>query len=129
MRVLRWIGILLLALLVGLAATDVRRDIPTEILRAKYATADSRFIPVGGLTVHYRDRGQGPAVVMLHGSNASLHTWEPWVAGLREHYRTITLDLPGHGLTGAWPPGSANGYGPDDFAAFVQTFTQAIGVE
>src|SRR5262249_60271373 len=32
-------------------------------------------------------------------------------------------------LTGPWPPGSATGYGPNDLAAFVQTFTQAIGVE
>ena len=40
---------------------------------------------------------------LVHGSNASLHTWEPWVEILGESYRIITMDLPAHGLTGAVP--------------------------
>ena len=39
----------------------------------------------------------------LAGSNASLHTWEPLVAQLKDDYRLISFDLPGHGLTGATP--------------------------
>jgi pimeloyl-ACP methyl ester carboxylesterase len=38
---------------------------------------------------------------MVHGLSASLQTWEPWVARLGGHYRIVTLDLPGHGLTRA----------------------------
>ena len=43
--------------------------------------------------------------MLLHGSNASLHTWEPWVARLTSEFRVISLDLPGHGLTGKVPSG------------------------
>src|SRR3546814_2104462 len=39
----------------------------------------------------------------LFRSNASLHTWEPLVTRLGADYRIVTLDLPGHGLTGATP--------------------------
>ena len=58
-----------------------------------------------GARVHFRDQGQptGATLLLVHGSNASLHTWEPWVAILGKTYRVITLDLPGHGLTGAVP--------------------------
>jgi pimeloyl-ACP methyl ester carboxylesterase len=55
--------------------------------------------------VHVRDQGNtdGPAIVLLHGSNASLHTWEPWVAQLGDRFRIVTMDMPGHGLAGRTP--------------------------
>jgi pimeloyl-ACP methyl ester carboxylesterase len=42
-------------------------------------------------------------LVLVHGSNASLFTWEPWVARLHNDFRIVTMDMPGHGLTGAVP--------------------------
>jgi pimeloyl-ACP methyl ester carboxylesterase len=66
-----------------------------------------------GQSIHYRDQGcrTCPAMVLLHGANASLHTWEPLVEQLGADYRMVTLDLPGHGLTGSTPDGdySADG--------------------
>ena len=55
---------------------------------------------------HLRDEGprDDPApIVLLHGTSSSLHTWEGWVAGLRQQRRVITFDLPGFGLTGPAP--------------------------
>lgn len=78
---------------------------PAE-MRAKYASPASQFITLEpGLTVHVRDEGKrdGPALLLIHGSNSSLHTWEPWVARLGAEYRLISLDLTGHGLTGPHP--------------------------
>lgn len=83
-------------------------DVPVATLRAKYASPASRFVEVmPGLTVHVRDEGprEGIAVVLIHGSNASLHTWAPWVARLGDKYRIITFDEPAHGLTGPAPDG------------------------
>ncbi len=78
-------------------------DASIDALEAKYAPAPSQFItlPIGE-RVHIRDQGNknGPVLMLLHGTSASLHTWEPWVAELGDQYRIITLDLPGHGLTG-----------------------------
>ncbi|MFC3713358.1 alpha/beta fold hydrolase [Sphingoaurantiacus capsulatus] len=81
-------------------------DLPVDELRAKYANAESEFVEVmPGLTVHVRDEGPvlGSVVMLLHGSNASLHTWEPWVQQLKATHRVISFDHPGHGLTGPHP--------------------------
>jgi pimeloyl-ACP methyl ester carboxylesterase len=59
----------------------------------------------GGMKVHWRDQGcrECPAIILIHGSNASLHSWEPMIAHLAGEYRIITYDQPGHGLTGPHP--------------------------
>jgi pimeloyl-ACP methyl ester carboxylesterase len=75
-------------------------------LITKYANDDSTFVrDQQGLRVHFRDQGvRGTKViVMLHGNSNSLHNFEPLVALLKDQYRLITLDFPGHGLTGAHP--------------------------
>lgn len=81
-------------------------DMTVADARAKYANGESEFVQLEpGLIVHLRDEGKadGPVLMLLHGSNSSLHTWEPWVARLKSRYRIISVDLPGHGLTGASP--------------------------
>ena len=62
---------------------------------------------VGGLRLHVRDSGpkDAPAVILLHGFGASLHTWEPWAQGLAAEYRVIRFDLPGNGLSPPDPTG------------------------
>ena len=55
-----------------------------------------------GTEIHLRDEGpkNGFPVVLLHGSNASLHTWEPWRERLvAKGYRVISFDFPAHGLS------------------------------
>jgi len=94
------------------------RDLPAATVDARYTSEASQFLRrPDGTAVHFRDEGRrdGFPLVLLHGSNASLHTWEPWVALLGDEYRIVTLDLPGHGLTGRVPD--------DDYsmAAFVDT--------
>ncbi len=95
--------LLALGLLYLLARTP---DLPPAELRARYANSESEFVAVlPGLTVHLRDEGprNAPAIILLHGSNASLHTWEPWVEQLKADHRVISYDQPGHGLTGPHP--------------------------
>ena len=81
-------------------------DADRDAALAKYAPAPSQFVESpDGLAVHYRDQGNrdGVPIVLLHGTAASLHAWEPLVAALERDYRLITLTLPGHGLTGPHP--------------------------
>jgi pimeloyl-ACP methyl ester carboxylesterase len=81
-------------------------DIPRSILEGKYAGALSQFLTLrDGTRAHVRDRGprDALALILIHGSNASLYTWEPWARQLSDRFRIITVDLPGHGLTGAVP--------------------------
>ena len=106
----RWLGRIAGAAVVPIVIAGAilyTPDIPVETLKARYASASSQFIAVDGTTVHVHDEGNRdrPALLLLHGSNASLHVWEPWVRRLGDSFRIVSLDLPGHGLTGPWPRG------------------------
>lgn len=103
-------------------------DIPRAVLEAKYATPPSQFLTLAdGARVHYRDQGPkaAPVLVLIHGSNASLFTWEPWVARLGDKYRIVTMDMPGHGLTGAVPSGD---YSQQGMAEFVKAVSDRLGL-
>lgn len=80
-----------------------------------------------GNTVHYRDEGSsgGAPLVVLHGVNDSLLTFEPWVRALGTAFRLISVDLPGHGLTGPLP---GYPYTPDALDRFVADFTTHLGL-
>lgn len=104
-------------------------DIPQKMLVAKYATGASDFIALpSGATAHYRMQGndEGPTVLLIHGSNASLHTWEGWVDQLEEDYFVVTIDLPGHGLTGATP---SEDYTYSGMVSFLKEFTNSVGLK
>lgn len=104
-------------------------DEPWDRLRADYAGPSSSFLEVApGLRVHVRDEGarDAPALFLIHGSNASLHTWEPWVGRLGDRYRLVSLDLPGHGLTG---PAPDDCYTPDCMARTVEAVRDRLGIE
>lgn len=100
--------VVLVAVIVGAVWAFSVPDIPRADLEAKYAKAPSQFIVLpDGARAHVRDQGPktAPVLVLVHGSNASLFTWVPWVNRLDKDFRVVTLDMPGHGLTGAVPNG------------------------
>jgi pimeloyl-ACP methyl ester carboxylesterase len=78
--------------------------------------------------VHVRDEGprDGPVIVLLHGSNASLQTWDPWAAKLTSKYRVIRFDQAGHGLTGPHPK---RDYSLAAFDEVVDAVTRKLGVD
>lgn len=125
-----FILILILAIAGGIAvALLADPDVRAVELEAQYATPPSQFVILpSGARVHYRNQGSrsGPTLVLLHGSNASLHTWEPWVAQIGDAFHMVSVDLPGHGLTGPVP---GDDYSQEAMAKFVAEFATAIGVE
>jgi pimeloyl-ACP methyl ester carboxylesterase len=127
-RFLKWFLVLLIAALIALFAWGYAPDSDPVAMRAKYTNAASRFVEVEpGLSVHVRDEGKrdGPVLVLVHGSNASLQTWEPWVARLGSTYRIISMDTPGHGLTGPHPRGV---YQAADYVQMLDTLTGKLGI-
>lgn len=107
-------------------AFQVQGDLPLDALKAELATGASKFVDVEGLSVHYRDEGAGPPLLLLHGTGSSLHTWDAWTEELRAHFRVIRMDLPGFGLTG---PNRDDDYRIEKYVEFVEAFRRHFGLE
>ncbi len=128
---MKWLGrvlLLVVALLLGVYLLLRTPDSDPAAMRAKYGDAPSQFVDLGnGLTVHLRDEGprDAPVIVLLHGSNDDLHTWDPWAAQLSKSYRVIRFDQIGHGLTGPEPHGD---YSPKAFVDTIDQVTTRLGV-
>jgi pimeloyl-ACP methyl ester carboxylesterase len=112
----------------GVALWAYAPSLPPKLLIARYANAQSKFIDVGGARAHVRDEGNpgGIPVVLIHGSMGSLHMWEGWVPELAGKARLISVDLPGHGLTGAW---SRDEYTIDAYADFVEGLVDTLDLD
>ena len=96
----------LIYLLVGVILIGkyiISPDKTLEELAPKYAAQPSQFMTLNGMKIHYRDEGAGTPIVLIHGTGASLHTWNDWTKDLVKDYRVIRLDLPAYGLTGKDP--------------------------
>lgn len=68
--------------------------------------ADSKSVRVGGIDWHVQEAGEGPVLLLLHGTGAATHSWRDMLHPLAQHFRVISPDLPGHGFTKGRP---ANG--------------------
>lgn len=58
------------------------------------------YVRAGETELCVRDAGAGPAVVLLHGTTASLGVWDAVVERLGETVRTVAVDQRGHGRSG-----------------------------
>ena len=121
----KWVGrtlLGLLAILLLLLILFFKRDIPIEVLQKKYANADSKFLPLLGMQVHYKDEGNkndSIPLVLIHGTSSSLFTWDSATQQLITNHRVIRFDLPGYALTGPNPEGR---YDVDFYNQFVDSF-------
>ncbi|RZS97410.1 alpha/beta fold hydrolase [Cecembia calidifontis] len=117
-------GFFLLVLI--LLALSYRPDISHEVLLPKYTDSYSHFVKVNGLEVHVKVKGEGEPIFLIHGSFSSLQTWEAWENELSQYFMTVSMDLPGHGLTG---PDPKKAYGISDYAALLFQMADALGID
>jgi pimeloyl-ACP methyl ester carboxylesterase len=115
----------IVAILIIILILFGHRDKSLTELKTKYAKAPSAFISVDSMDVHYRDEGNATdslPIVLLHGTGASLHTYDAWVAVLKNERRVVRMDLPAFGLTGPFPDGN---YSIENYIDFIHRFLSA----
>jgi pimeloyl-ACP methyl ester carboxylesterase len=97
-------------------------------LSQRWAQEPSQFLDIAGMTIHLRDEGlksDKEPIVLIHGTSASLHTWDGWVDELKAHRRVIRFDLPAFGLTG---PDPTNNYTIEHYADVVVAVLDKLNV-
>lgn len=105
------------------------KDIPVEELKSIYVQTPSQFVEVEGMQVHYRDEGNLSdtlPLVLIHGTGASLHTFNDWSDAISQDKRVIRMDLPAFGLTGPFPDRE---YSIAHYANFIHQFLSELEVK
>lgn len=73
------------------------------------------YLNDNGERLWYEERGEGPAIVLLHGWCMSSAVWQLQMESLSGSFRVIAPDLAGHGASER----SAAGYGLEEFGADI----------
>ncbi|MFC3414367.1 alpha/beta fold hydrolase [Algoriphagus hitonicola] len=123
-KTLKILASLLLAFVIFLALL-YRSDIAQEEIIEKYSYPESHFIEVDGVNLHVRFLGEGVPIFLIHGSFSSLHTWDEWQRELSPHFMTISVDLPGHGLTG---PDELKRYTVEDYGQVILRLAEKLNL-
>jgi pimeloyl-ACP methyl ester carboxylesterase len=120
-----WSALLLLAL-VGYSTPAVAEgQRPIAELIKQYSLPDSKFVEFDGARVHYVEEGEGPVVLLLHGSYYSLREWGEWSKELSRNFRVIRMDRLRFGLTQNFPDGEVSYPREQDL---VEGFVKALGL-
>ena len=82
------------------------------------------IVLVHGQRIAYLDVGAGPPVILIHGFGGSMWQWEYQQHALSQHFRVLTLDLPGAGLSDK----PEIDYRPDQMLDFFAGFMDAVKI-
>ena len=66
----------------------------------------SRFVRAGAIDWHVQMLGQGPCMLLLHGTGSGNFSWRGLLPLLAEHFTVIAPDLPGHAFSSRGPEGA-----------------------
>ena len=67
--------------------------------------AASRFVETPRIRWHVQVAGEGPVLMLIHGTGAATHSWRDLLPILAQDFTVVAPDLPGHGFTTGRPAG------------------------
>jgi pimeloyl-ACP methyl ester carboxylesterase len=100
---------------------------------AELAEADSQFVTIDDVTVHYKTAGNGNEVlILLHGFGASTFTWHGVLLPLAQNYTVVAYDRTGFGYSSRpvseeW--GTKNPYSPLSQVEQLIALMDSLGIE
>ena len=87
---------------------------------------EDRWADAAGCRVHYVDEGSGPPLLLLHGNPTWSFLYRNVIAGVRDRFRCIAVDLPGFGLS--TPPRPGYGFTPREHADVLEALVEQLDV-
>jgi esterase len=105
----------------------LRRATAVAGLDVPVVVPEDRHEIAGDIRLHYLDWGPapGPAILFLHGTGLTAHTWDLACLALRSRYHCRALDLRGHGDS-EWSP--VTDYSLKVQIADVEHFVEKLGL-
>ncbi|MEK9644602.1 MAG: alpha/beta fold hydrolase [Alphaproteobacteria bacterium] len=85
-----------------------------------------RSISTARGTVTYREAGEGPPLLLLHGIGSGAASWAAQLDALSDRYRVVAWDAPGYGGSDAIAPAEP---AAADYAATLAAFLDALGID
>ncbi len=125
---MKWItrsALLIVLVLLIIGSWAYQGDISADVIEQEFSDEQSKFVMVDETRTHYKIEGRGPAILLLHGTASSLHTWDAWTKELAKQFTVVRLDLPAFGLTGAT---IQRDYSLDFYVDFIHQFTKSINL-
>jgi len=99
--------------------------VPHDFARTRGVDVEIRSRPFGTMKAHYREIGDGPPLLLVHGLMTSSYSWRYVYGPLAKRYRVIAPDLPGAGRTDK--PRAR--YDAASLAEWIGEFQRALGIE
>lgn len=81
-------------------------------------------VEIDGMSVAYRERGEGPPLVLLHGWPLDSREWERQLDGLSDDFRVVAWDAPGAGQSSDPPESSTLA----SWAGWLAELIEALGL-
>jgi pimeloyl-ACP methyl ester carboxylesterase len=96
------------------------------VIEQRISEFPSRKVTVGGKALSYRESGEGPALVLLHGIGSGSAAWLFQLEDLANQYRVIAWDAPGYGESDAFAIDKPY---PSDYARALSVLLNALQVK
>ncbi len=117
--------LIVLAMLAAWAYFKTRTwEVDDATLMSRYGDG-SEMIELDGARFRYKDTGNGPAIILLHGAFANLNYWDDWATELEGTHRVIRFDVPPEGIGDPDP----KGYSHDRVAELIGLLADELKVE
>lgn len=84
-----------------------------------------QYLTIDQYPIRFREAGNGPTLLLVHGIAGFLEEWEPAMKVLQSKFRVIAPDLLGHGLSGK--PDIP--YTIENLASFLKAFMDEMKLE
>jgi pimeloyl-ACP methyl ester carboxylesterase len=110
------------------ALEHLRRAASVAGLEVDVGVPADRQQIAGSIRLHYLDWGDapGPAILFLHGTALTAHTWDIACLALRARFRCLAIDLRGHGDS-EWSP--QMDYSLDAQVGDIERFVENLDLE
>jgi len=70
--------------------------------------ANGKFFDYNGIKIYYEDTGKGEPLLLLHNFFNTANSWKPYVEVYAKQFRTIAVDMMGHGRSDIYKKGDIN---------------------